>query len=386
MGFWDFLKKKLEEEIEENKEKRKINFGDIEAELEKEIKIRDNKKQEAKNLIKKAVSSFNSELGEQLPPLKNISLEKKKEPDKIKLVVKDNLNLYISQLQSLMQNLEALEEDEKYVDNVRKIMHNFQKSSSNSFEKATILIGKELERVLNSIRNFSENFNTIVNENKILFGDEKDKILKEVIKKYKQEQEMKKQIEKSIENKKDEAGKLEKIKENEENKLNELRKSSDYQEDIKKKGKIKQEKEKLSREIFKLKEEIDLKLLARHFHTDKKKSQIIKHYSENFESALKEDALPIAQLIHELKPEFNTEKIEKIKEKLTQEAEETEIEKREKEKIKEIERIKQNISEILREIETENKRKEKIQEKIKQLKQEIITHSNSLWKNIEIIN
>ncbi len=170
------------------------------------------------------------------------------------------------------------------------ILNEFYRKSHNSFEKATILIGKELKTVKEFLNNFIKNLDDKIREGRIHLKeiDVCNKInlmfleLKQ-IKNYEEELNKKKEflneeIERKIKEKKLIIQKIEQIKNSEE-----------FKRDMIEKNNHEEKLNKLENELRFIKQKINFRLLAKYFHHDNKKRQIILEYANNFKSSIKND-------------------------------------------------------------------------------------------------
>lgn len=385
MIFFDFLKRK-----KENK-KKIIKFQELDTILEIEFKDIEKNIKNIKEQTKQKTLQLISELKNHILNLKSINLEERKEQEKIKFIVKENLNLYISYLQKLIEQLEALDYNDKdYFNKIDSIFNNFKKLSVKSFEKATILIGKELDEVRESIKKFSRNFDKTINGNKNLFEKEQRIIiLKNLITELKDKKRLEPQLDYSLQKLEKDLKELEEKKETIKKNLENLKNSDDYAKALEEKEKFNQNIEKIEQEIFELKRKIDFKYLLKYFHNDKNKTPLLKKYAENFKDALTQDAnLEIIDIIREIKPDFNTEKLKETRQKIVElkNWKEPLINEQLKKIEEEIEKLTSKIQYIKNEIELEKKKKERFQEKEDEIKKEIKNQAKALWKDIEIDN
>ncbi len=314
MGFWDFLKKN-------NTEKEEIKVEKIAVEelrpwlLTKKKKIAE-KEENFLKLVREKIAQLIQELEEEASVLKRINVEEKKAEEKIKLIVRENLHNYIYYLERLINKLKEInKENGGIIEKIDFVFFDFKKRSSISFEKTTFLIGKEMASVKDSTRNFFENLDNILKENKKLIDE--SKIINSAEKKIEKLSEIEKiqlDIKKLICEYDVKINSLRseiKIKEEE---IKNIKKSEKFIKENRKMGEIEKKKAELEKEIYKLKEMIDLKSLANFFHSFQKEMDVIKAYKENFKNAFqKESGADILGLIREAKLQ-NIGIIDKIEE------------------------------------------------------------------------
>ena len=382
MSWLDFFRKR--EKIETEK-KEKIDFSILGSKIESELEFIRKKRKEMNNEIKNLLDNFIAKIKNHIETLKSINIDEKKEDERIKFIVKENLGGYIEHLNRLIGNLEGLSSEE--YTKISLVIENFMVTSIHSFEKVTILIGKEMDSVKKDLKKFSDEFNSILYNNKSLFDKEKDlKNLRNIF----EELEKRKKFEIEIKNS---VGNLEKNKEtikrkkmDAEKNLNDIKNNSKYKNALAKKEEEKEKFRKNEEELFKIKQEIDLKFLAKYFHGIKKKEHIISELNRDFTSSLRNNEDSLINLLKEAKPEFDIDKIRKAmkeRERLKNEKESEiiwEIKKIEEE-------LKKSVIEELRIedlIKNEKNKLEKIQEKINEKKIEIGSQANLIWKSVTI--
>ena len=151
-------------------------------------------------VIQVRISQLIQELEEKISTLKKINVDKKKIEEKIKIIVRENLDNYIYYLDELIDKLKKMNEfDKEIVEKINSIFSDFEKRSKMSYEKATFLIGKELGDIKESIRAFFKDLENILKDNKDLI--DKSKIIsstKTNIEKFSNVNGIKLEIEKAI--------------------------------------------------------------------------------------------------------------------------------------------------------------------------------------------
>lgn len=396
MGIRDFLQNLFKEKaksVEENRE-TKIPFENLHSKIVSELQIIEKEKENVKKELSENVLRFSSELNEQIKKLKNIDLSKRKEIEKIKLITLDNLKIYISHLEKLSDYLvnETNYKDLKareYAEYIHNSLTKFMHTSHSSFEKATILIGKELEQNKALIREFFNLHRNIVNANKNIF--EKETLLLSLNSLLENHNSIKLAI---SDNESEILRLTEKInyiliqKQNKEKELSLLINSSSFKEMLVERNRLQEEKNILNNEITALKGQIDLKDLSKLFHNDDKKNKIIKSYKENFLSGLNNDQqLILAEIIEQARPEMKIqEKLREIKKKNAS-LQVISLSSIEKDKIN----IERNLSNLLvesklleSELEKSRKKQDKIKEKLSLTRFDLNVSSAKLfWKIID---
>ena len=292
----NFLKKLIKNNDlkDSKKEIEKIPFEEIENWVKKKEKEIEDKGEESLILIKDKISKIINDLKERINILENINVESKNEEERIKSIVKESLNNYIIYIKDLVKNVDNLEEEkdlERFIVKINNIFSEFNKRSHQSYQKTTLLIGKEMGDTKNIIYDFLKDLEKIFNENKEIIDSSKllfsiksnlekiietDQIIKDLNNK------IKSLDEKIINNKE--------INEKILSDIEKMKSSESYIENLKKKEEIKPKLEDLEKEIFRLKEMIDFKNLGNIFHVDEEKMNIIKDYKKNFQLAFQKDS------------------------------------------------------------------------------------------------
>jgi len=184
-----------------------------------------------------------------------------------------------------------------------------------SYERATILIGKEMADVRDKIKLFSKDLIKIFEENKDIADSYK---LISIIKiKLKQFEEIEKDISRISESLKDLDEKTaSKEKENRKiiDEIEEIKKSPDYLEQLKTQEKIKFLNQDLEKRIIELRKIIDFKSLANFYHIFEDKMEIVKDHNNKFlENFQKDNGQVILNLLNQSKLN-NKDIFEKINE------------------------------------------------------------------------
>jgi len=377
MGLFDFLRKRLEKKIEASKiEKEKIAFSEIGNWIERkrnEIEIRE---KEVLVLIQDRINVFVKAFKEKINIVKVVDVESKKVEDKIKFITNEGRKKYIESANGFIDNLKSLEKDrlEKFIEKINKIFLDFNKNSHMSYERATILIGKEMANIKKSLKIFSGELIKVFNENKdIVDSLKKFSLIELELKKIAETDETlgkidetvisldKKVTEKKEENKKI----LEKIEK--------IKKSEDYVRNLERQRKIKLLEEELYKDILGLKQVIDFKALANFFHIFEEQMKIVKIHRDDFQKGFrKDDGESIVGLLDEskLKNDVISEKIKQIKDRREEIA-------KEKQEIKkdDLEELYSATTKIILDIgnfNNEKERDEKRREKLKVRKEELV--------------
>jgi len=379
MAFWNFFKGKEKQEIEEES----ISLNELDSLIKKQRVKYESDIEEIRTTINQSIESLISDLKSKKEALKAVNLNNRKEDERLKRIVIENIHIYITHLDKLINELQDLEKSlviNEYVIKIQHIFNSFKKNSVKSLEKATIFVGREFEQILEIIKLFSKNFNQVITENNEKFEqiprlDKLSDIKQEYDHLIKIEDEFKKSI-KLQEKREEELIQKKATLEKEHEIFVQGYKFKEYLEELKKQ---KQETDKFTQRIFNLKEKTNLKFLSKHFHSDEKKSKIILNYQENFIEALEKDHnLEISKLVKEasnidLENEITSIKKESI---LLKKAKEHVAEKEKRDLEDRISKAKHELLEIQEQIKEENKKVLRFEEKKKEILSEIENNLN----------
>ena len=391
MGIFDLFKKLFKEKKVEEIVIEKLAFSGIENWIENKIKENELEEKEILIAIREKIKGFTGGLRERIVILESVDVEAKKEKEDIKGIVNNSRKDYVRVVENFLESLNnlGLNELEESMKKINKIFFDFNKSSYKSYERTTILVGKETASIKESIRVFSKELIKTFDETK----DVVDSFKK--ISSVKSKLDMILSIDSTLEKISEMIPSLdEKIKGGgEEHKklleeIEKIKEGPNYLERLRTQKKIESLKEELKNDIFRLKQLIDFKALANFHHSFEKEMSIIKEYKEDFKQAFQKDGgRNILSLLDEarLNNETTSEKVNLIRTKI----EETSTYEREIKK-DETKDLHPKIKEIALEIENlkiEKAKEEKRDEKIKTNKEELIDSLNQeLGKmNVEMI-
>ena len=345
-------------------------------------------KKEILIFINNKINLFIKDLEEKINVLKNIDIESKKAEDKIKSITDEGRKKYLGTIEIFIENLNKLKKDnlEKFVEDIIKIFLSFNKSSRMSYERATILIGKEMENIKETIWIFSKEIIRIFDENKKIINSSKIFYLVKI--RLNKINEIKREIEginetitsldKKIIDKKEENKKLLK-------KIEEIKRSSEYLENMERENKINLLEEELENDILSLKQIIDFKSLSGFFHIFKEEMKIVRLHKEDFQNNFKKDyGESILRLLNEAKLNSNN-----INERINNTKVKKEEISKNKHKIKKYatSELYSEITKIILEIGNLNNEKEKEEkrvEKLKYSKEEIIKEIKSEIEELNV--
>jgi hypothetical protein len=347
------------------------------------------KKESVKKEILDRIGRLETETSMVIEALEKVDLSKKKEHEKIKLVVTENLNLYVSLLKKLIGNVKSVADLEVEVifDKLSFYFNDFSKTSYAPFEKTTILVGNEMEAAKDILKDFVKDLNKI-NENNRPFFDEvrNSESLNSLLSGLKQNEDYMEELNKKISELGDGFVEEKERHEGVKNRIEEVKKSEDYKKDFEEKEKHRKKLVELEKEIEQIKEKIDLKLLSRHLHYNEKKNQMIKDYSKDFRATLINDEnLAIAGMIREVHGSEILE-LKELRSRI-QEANKPFVTNSDEEIVKlegELSRLEASIKHIEGNIDYENNRKEKLAVKKEKTLSEIEEMSKALGLKLKL--
>jgi hypothetical protein len=316
MGLFGVFKKK--------KEPEKIRFSKLEAWVLNKKNQMNEQEQEILKEIDKKTSQFLIKIKGDLEILEQADLSKKKVEEKIKLTARENLENYIYHVKNFIENLKELKEEkfENFISKANEIFSEFDKKSYMNYQKATFLIGKEIETIKESIQGLSKYFKKVFKQNKeFIDTSQLLSLTKQKLKEIEENNEIANRSNKRLI---DWDEKITNTKESNKKTLEEIEKikqSKEYLENVKRKQDISSLKTEIDQEVNKLRGVIDFKALSNIFHVVKEKNEIIKAHKEEFAKHFhKDNGASILELIAEFNPETQqiSTKINNIKDKKEQ--------------------------------------------------------------------
>lgn len=291
MNILDFFRKFRKKE-DETIEKEKLNLDQLENWLKLKNKEINSEEKNLLSIIEDEINNFEKRAEEKITILNKFDIESKKEKDRLKFLTEDGRKKYTESLENTINLLKNLKKEnfEKTISEIDKILFNFLKKTSASYERATILIGKEVAETKETIKQFSKKISEILDSSKQLPESKKtlslvglklqnlEKINKEI---KKSEQELS-HIDKELKEKQSET-------ENLDREIEQLKKSKEYNQYSEKKKTLDSLKNQLEKEISELRQLIDFKALGNFFHIFPEKISLVNTLKNNFNKSFKED-------------------------------------------------------------------------------------------------
>ncbi|MBU2104205.1 MAG: hypothetical protein KKF67_00305 [Nanoarchaeota archaeon] len=377
MRIFDFLKKIAKIDNVEEIVIEKLAFSEIEGWIERKIRENELKEKEILFGVDEKIKGFIKEIRGKILILGDFDVKTRKEKDQIKNIVTDSKEKYIESVEDLIKKLNNLEEPklEKFIEKINKIFFDFNKSSYKNYERATILIGKEMASIKENLKVFSRDLLKTFDENKPITDSFKNLLI------IKEKLDTITKIDKTLETiSKGKSNLNKKISEKEEENrilkqsLEEIKTSPTHIENLSKQKKIESLKEESKKDISELKQLLDFKALANFFHINPEQMKIVKDYREDFQTNFEKDnGNAITKLLDEarLDNKIILEKVKQIRAKIE---ETTNHEKNLKED--ETQKVYLRIKEVSLEIDNlkiEKVKEEKRDEKLKTSKEELIS-------------
>ena len=374
MRIFNFFKKIVKTDKRQEIVVEKLAFSEIRKWIEDKEKENEFKEKEIILRVKEKINVLTKELEEKLEILQEFNVGVKKEKEQIKNIVIDSREKYIESVEDLIEKLNNLEELklEKFIERINKIFFDFNKSSFKNYERATILIGKEMANIKENLKVFSKDLLKTFNEGKpvmdffenLLIVKKKLDAINLIDKTLEGISEKKSNLKKKI-NEKEEENKI--LKQD----LEKIKTSSDYLENLSKQKKIESLREESKKNILELKQLLDFKALASFFHIFEEQMKIVKEHREDFQTNFEKDnGQTIMELLEEAKLNDNIilEKVKQIRDKIE------EIENYKKNLKDETQEIEFKVKEVILKIDDlkiEKIKEEKREEKLKTSKEEL---------------
>lgn len=318
MKFFDFFKRK---EKEPPKIQNDMPFSQIISYLGEKEKEIQNKEKQIFDLISEKILNFERTAADRINLVKEFDLDSKKAEEKLKILTDLGRKKYIESLENFIEKIKTIEKKElkKFFEKADRIFLDFNKNSHKDYEKATILIGKEMGDIREHLKYFSRDLVDILKKNKkVLELHQKISFIKEKLGKIEENQKNCEKIKEEIRILKEKVNEKAKKREEIIQNIEEIKKSENYLKNLKAKEEIDFFENELEEKISDLKKFIDFKALANFFHIFEDSMKILKEHRENFRTAFKKDyGDRILKLLNEskLSNPSTEEKIKEIKDK-----------------------------------------------------------------------
>ncbi len=391
MGIFDFLRKIVEKNKVNESQSENVSLSEIDNWINNKTKNIDDKNKDIFSLIQKRVSVLEQEIKDKIITAEKVDIRAKKSDERIKVLVEEGRIKYIELVKNILDDLTNLEEKEleKSVGEINRIFTDFNKKAHINYERATILIGKEMADIRDSLKSFSREVLNIFNENKDIASSLNT--IRNVKLKLKQKEEHESNLSRieeaisSLDNKI-----IKKSNESKEiiSRIEEIEKSPEY---LDKESKLKSLKLDLNKEFNELIALIDFKELARFHHTFEDRMEVINSYRNKFQLSFEKDnGNSIISLLDSanLNNEKISDKINKINKK-KEDIAKLESEKR-VDKIPELnfekEKLLLEINELKRAKEKEEKRHDKANKNKDDIINEIRSELNKIGVELTIKN
>ena len=290
MVFLDFFRKKKQELAVAELER--VKLGELESLINTRKTALKAKEESFLSSVDEQISRVTAALDKNIDVLNNINWDKIKTEERVRSIVQDNLSNYIFYIKQLIPELKNLEKKDPstFLDKINDTFSKFDKKSRMSYQKATFLIGKELAQVKNDARLFFKNLEEIKKSNESFIKD--SKTILSVSKKLEELKEIDRIIIKIQENINYSDNGItslkQKIKEIGEE-IENIKQTKEFLEYQQNKKHIENLQTEIEKEIYSLKQKVDLKTLANMYHDLESKMSIVKRYKENFKKNFEKD-------------------------------------------------------------------------------------------------
>lgn len=234
--------------------------------------------------------------------LKKLDISSYKVEDQIKLIVNENLPRYSAQLDHLLLSLRSTSSDNHDIDTLANAitiaLSDFEKRSFKFYQKATILIGKEIGDTKEVITGFAQDLDATLKENAVYFSKKKSLAeIKKVLENHQELEATNQEIARNIERLNERMSYIKKEKEEKEKELIAYKNSIPYKGLLKSREETKQKLGEINKELLDIKQAINIKFLLKLFHHDKKKAKLIKNYEEVATALEADSELKIIEII-----------------------------------------------------------------------------------------
>jgi hypothetical protein len=384
MGILSFIKKIFSEpEEKEPTIREKISFSNIENVIKKKINEANAKENEEFLIIKENIRRFTGELKEKIKIVNEVDIESKEKNDKVKSAVYEGRKKYIEFLERFIEILESLEYTnlEKFTEDINLAFTRFNENSNKSYERATILIGKEMGSIRETLKKFSNELIDIFKTDKeIILTSRRLSLIQSKYNDIKKIDEESIKINEEITNIKNKINDKEEENKEISHKIEEIKDSPEYLNNLEKKKNIQINEKEIEKGISELRQLIDFKALSNFFHIFEDRMTIVKLYRDDFLVEFKKDmGSRLLNLLNESK--LNNEKIYDSIKQLQDKEQEIENGKKDikGDEIQDIslefEKTKEDINNLIKEREWVEKKKEKLkttqEEALNIIKQEL---------------
>jgi len=284
MGIFSFFKRKNKNIV---KEIEIVNQNELFEWIKNKKDQYSKKEKEFLLPIKERMNLFISDLKSIIVILENVDIENRKVNERVKLIVKENLKNYIGHLNKVIQKLNGINKRDEFIENINIIFRDFENKSNISYQKASFLLIKDIQQTKNIIRKFLSDLEIILKNNKN-YTQKFDVI--NIINNYIEESNYIKKNKNKILNDLNSHNKLLKnLKfdlKKKEKETEELKNSNKFKVEERRKEKFEIDKKELNKEIDELRALIDFKSLSHFYHKFNREMKWVKEYKDNFKYAL----------------------------------------------------------------------------------------------------
>lgn len=287
-----FISKKDEEAKEDTPEE--VDLADVDSFLDKKNDEIEKLLNTKKDVFLKEILLSLEKLEEDTQKLDSVDLGKIRSDERLIRVTKQGREDYIISLKSFMKNLRGLVSgDEKYeIGKITEKLDEFSKNSFSSYNKTTVLIGKEMEKIKDDVIRIRKSEDFFMKSNAGVI--EKKKKIKDLIRRSdekKENEKLKEDLSKQMEEIKGDREKVELELKSVIEKISEIERSDEYQE----REKLSLEKEKKEVSLKEVESTVkslfERRILEKYVHLNKEDiyAKIVQEYLADSGKALLND-------------------------------------------------------------------------------------------------
>lgn len=372
------LKAFRKEKPVEDSQVEEVAFSNLEADFKKKKEELSSSEKGVVENVKSNLLSYRSEAFEKVRALEEIDVSSSNVEDKVKSVIKENLENYIFLYRELFESLGKVNSSNLsgFLSKVDRLLKDFEKRSYKNYQKVAFLYENKIREANAVVIEVSNYLKKVSKENSSLIW--KSEIFSSIDSKFKEIHGLREKVanlDKYLGSCDDEIENKEREKNDFEKKIEAVKESDAYKRNLEKEKQVKEKIREIDFDIEELKKSIDFKALGDAFHKDPNKIQLVKSYKNDFVSKFKEDwGESLKELLSSLGRRELLNKVESIGSKrqelldLQNSFENSGLEKLESD----LESIKLRISELQSEKEKEGKNREKFLSRVEDLENEIV--------------
>jgi len=316
MGFLDKIKSFFKEKIEEKTEKISENAEvlDIDTLLDNRNEEINSSLKEKKDVLFGELSLLLGKLEAGVLDLKSVDVDKIKSDDLSRRFTEQGREGYVTALGKFIEVLKEMVNEGKYEPgNINEELRRFSKSSFKSFQKTTVLIGKEMEKIkddITRVRRLEIDFER--NNSKLVEDVRNIRVLIKRNSERKQSEEARAKVLDDIKKIERELGEGDNKLSDINGRINEIKESSEYKEKERLENEKKKKEDSLNEIELKLKALLDRRILEKYVHLDPGDvyAKTAQKYIENpGRTLISDEELRIFNVLSEVREKIRSDKI-----------------------------------------------------------------------------